>query len=306
MKLSVIISAHNEEKNIEECLKSVKNIADEIILIDNSSTDNTATVAKKMGAEVISRKNNKMLNVNKNFGFSNATGDWILSIDADERVTNDLSSEISDILKSHSTTINNNSQVAYRLPRKNIIFGKWIEHTGWYPDYQTRLFKRDKAKFAEKHNHEQLSVDGEIGSLEYPIVHDHYKSIDEFLKKTFFSYTDNEADELQKNGYSFKAEDIIRIPFQEFLSRYFARQGYKDGIHGLALSLLMAFYHLVVVLKIWEREKFKDDGTQDTRKMLLVQAKNIQTEIKHWDTEIELKKMSPIRQTVERVKRKLT
>src|SRR3989344_6118283 len=127
-KVSVVISAYNEEKLLENCLKSVT-WADQVIVVDNNSTDDTAKIAKKYADEVYSCPNNLMLNVNKNYGFSKATGDWILSLDADERVTDELKKEITNVVK-------NDEIAGYWIPRKNIIFGKWIEHTGWYPDYQ--------------------------------------------------------------------------------------------------------------------------------------------------------------------------
>jgi len=297
MKLTVVVSAYNEEKKIEECLTSASKVADEIIVIDNSSDDDTAKIAKKFTKIVSTRPNNKMLNINKNYGASLATGDWILHLDADERIESDLAAEIKNVMASR---VPNN---AFKIPRKNIIFGKWIEHTGWYPDFQTRLFRRKKGKFEEKHNHEQLSVEGETGSLQSPLLHEHYATVDEFLKKTFFSYTDNEADAMLKKGYKFKTQDLLKIPFNEFLSRYFARYGYKDGRHGLALSLLMAFYHFVVVLKIWEKEKF-ETKEDDTLNILNSNANDIKKELKFWNSEINLKKMSPIRQTIERAKRK--
>ena len=300
MKITIVVIAHNEEKNIEACLKSVKDLADEIILIDSSSTDNTAALAKQNGTKVIPRENNPMLNVNKNFGFEKAAGDWILSLDADERVSEDLVNEIKRVVNDSSAQ--NSSAVAYKIPRKNIIFGQWIEHTGWYPDYQTRLFKKGKAKFAAKHNHEQITVDGEVGTLENNLLHDHYKTLDEFLKKTFF-YTKNEAEEKIANGYKFKVEDLIKSPFQEFLSRYFARSGYKDGTHGLALSLLMSFYHLVIILRVWEKEKFVK-GEADTRKILRVSSANMRKDIKDWDFEIDAKTMSEPKKIVAKIKKK--
>lgn len=297
MKVTVVISAHNEEKNIKDCLKSVEDLASEVILIDSASTDHTAKIARSLGARVIEKENNPMLNVNKNFGFEKATNDWILSLDADERVTSDLATEIT------STINNTESNSAYKIPRKNIIFKKWIEHTGWYPDYQTRLFKKGKAKFAARHNHEQITVDGVVGTLDNNIIHDHYKTLDEFLKKTFF-YTENEADQKIAGGYKFRLEDLIVSPSQEFLSRYFARSGYKDGAHGLALSLLMSFYHLVVVLRVWEKEKFEDTQT-DTRKALKKATQDLGRDIKNWDFEVESKDMSEPKKIVAKIRKRL-
>lgn len=255
--VSVVISAYNEEKKIGECLESVS-WADEIIVVDNESADKTAVIAKKHGAVVMSRQNNLMLNVNKNYGFSKAKHDWILSIDADERVSLELANEIKELFESGKTEKN-----GFSIPRRNIIFGKWMEHSGWYPDYQLRLFKKSAGKFEEKHVHEQIKLDGEPGVLQHPITHIHYESVSQFLHKTIVIYAPNEASELVRKGYKFNFSDAFRFPLNEFLSRYFAREGYKDGFHGLMLSMLMAAYHLIVFAFIWEMKGFKQLEEKD-------------------------------------------
>ncbi|MCL4417363.1 MAG: glycosyltransferase family 2 protein, partial [Actinobacteria bacterium] len=149
-KLSAVISAFNEEKKIEDCLKSVVHLAEEIIVVDNASTDNTSKIAKKYATKVYSQKNDpRLIDLQKNFGFEKATGDWILCLDADERITPELNEEIRGLLKNGESDTE-----GYYIPRKNIIFNKWIKHTGWYPDYQLRLFRREKGKFTKEHFHE--------------------------------------------------------------------------------------------------------------------------------------------------------
>ena len=249
-KVSVVISAYNEEKLLENCLKSVT-WADQVIVVDNNSTDDTAKIAKKYADEVYSCPNNLMLNVNKNYGFSKATGDWILSLDADERVTDELKEEITNVVK-------NDEIAGYWIPRKNIIFGKWIEHTGWYPDYQLRLFRRDRGKFAQKHVHEMVEVKGKTEQLKGHIQHYNYETVDQFFQKLLVVYSHSEADNLLKDGYVFNWKDAIIMPLREFFNRYFAHKGYRDGLHGLVLSLLMGVYHLVVFLRIWEHKKYME------------------------------------------------
>jgi glycosyltransferase involved in cell wall biosynthesis len=193
-----------------------------------------------------------MLNVNKNFGFSKASGKWILSLDADERITPGLVGEINNLNLETENNVN-----GYNIPRKNIIFGKWMEHTGWYPDFQLRLFRKEKGKFPEEHVHEIIKITGEVEYLKNHILHNNYESISQFLNKLATIYGPNEAEQLIKKGYIFDWKDAIRFPTKEFLSRFFAREGYKDGFHGLMLSLLMAFYHFIVFSYIWEKQKFK-------------------------------------------------
>lgn len=250
-KISVVVSAYNAEKTLKQCLESVS-FADEIIVVDNSSQDKTSEIASLYTSKIFSRPNHKMLNVNKNFGFSKATHEWILNLDSDEYIDQDLAREIREIISDSSKEID-----GYYIPRKNIIFGKWIEHTGWYPDHHLRLFKRGKGKFDEKHVHEKLRVEGRSRYLKGHIIHYNYETILQFLQKLGNVYAPNEAEQKIANGYKFQWQDAIRFPASEFLSRFFARQGYKDGFHGLMLSLLMGFYHLIVFANIWEMQGFQ-------------------------------------------------
>lgn len=281
-KLTVVISAFNEEKKLPACLASVT-FADEIIVVDNESSDKTIEIAKKHKAKVYSRPNNLMLNVNKNFGFTKATGDWILNLDADERVSEELHQEIALILENDDERID-----GYNMPRKNIIFGKWIKHTGWYPDLNLRLFRRGRGKFAEKQVHEKIEVGGEVKELLHPLIHESYDSILQFVQKMYLIYAPNEAEQLIANGYVFSYKDAMRFPFQEFLRRYFAREGYRDGFHGLMLSLLMAFYHFIVFANIWESKKFIDEGV-DASALLVSETKRVSSESRYWRYEEKIR-----------------
>lgn len=298
-KLSVVISAFNEEKKIGECLSSVS-FADEVILVDNSSTDSTVEIAKKHHASVFSRPNNLMLNVNKNFGFSKATGGWILSLDADERITPELKEEILSAINLE------NDITGYYIPRKNIILGKWIQHAGWYPDFQLRLFQNDRGKFAEQHVHEMLEVEGRTQELKECMLHYNYDSVNHFLSKLCFIYAPNEADVLLKKGYVLDFFDIFRFPAKEFISRFFAREGYKDGVHGLVLSLMMSFYHLIVFVYIWEKKGFVEEKSFNVLEKTEVELKRIHREISYWIVNEKIKSAGvPLRKLQLRLKRKL-
>jgi len=256
-KLSVVISAYNEEHRIQRCLESVK-FADEIILVDNTSSDKTAERAKQCGATVFVRPNNPMLNANKNFGFSKVSGEWILSLDADETVSPELRREIETLLSQDTL-----AETGFEIPRKNLIFGKWITHTGWYPDYQLRLFKKGKGAFPARHVHEKLVVEGKIGKCSGWIEHDNYASISQFIEK-LNRYTDNEAAVRISDGASFTTTDLINRPIDEFYNRYIREKGYRDGLHGFILSVLMAFYYFVVYLKLWEKGAFAVESEPPT------------------------------------------
>lgn len=251
MKVSVVISAYNEEKKLEDCLKSVKDVASEIIVIDNTSSDKTNQIAKKYTDKVFIHENNVMLNVNKNFGFTKVTGKWILNLDADERVTDELSKEILDLDENMSTN-------GFLIPRKNILFGKWIRHSIWWPDYQLRLFKKNKGKFEEKHVHELLTLEGDAEKLTAPIEHLNYQTISQYLYKLEHIYTESEVENIIKSNKKLGWHDALRMPAQDFMKTYFFQQGYKDGLHGLVLSLLQAFYMEVVFAKVWERQGFEE------------------------------------------------
>ena len=284
--ISVVITTYNSESKIVDCIKSV-NFADEVIVVDGSSSDNTPKLAKDNGAKLVKRPNNPMLNKNKNFGFSQARNEWVLSLDSDERVTPELKEEILGVVK------DKNEKNGYFVPRKNIIFGKWIEHTGWYPDYQLRLFKKGKGKFAEKHVHELLEVDGEIGHLSHPFLHYNYDSVSQFLDKTFKIYTISEAENLINNGYQAELVDAIRMPAKEFLNRYFFGKGFLDGSHGLILSLLMAFYHLVVFLRVWEAQGYKDTE-ENTLLTFEAEFKKVVRDIVFWINQERVKQTKNI------------
>ncbi len=295
--LSVVISAFNEEKKIKDCLESVK-FADEVIVIDNSSSDKTYEIASEYTKNIFKRDNNLMLNVNKNFGFSKAKGDFILSLDADERVTEELRQEIKNILR-HKMDFN-----AYNIPRKNIIFGKWIEHTGWYPDYQLRLFKNGSGKFPEKHVHEMIEVSGETGTLNENILHLNYETITQFLDKLNRIYTPSESENLIRSGYKLNRSDFIRNPASEFVRRFFYQHGYKDGIHGLVLSLFMAFYHLIVLSRVWESQGF--ESTNDSLYDFELGSRDSAKEIRFWIYEEKRKReKNRIKKVFWNVKKKL-
>lgn len=295
-KLSLVVSVFNGEDVLEGCLESAK-FADEIVVINNSSTDKTLEIAQKYTTKILTRPNNPMLNINKNFGFAKAKGDWILCLDADERVSEDLKEEIKEQIQ--------NSEVnGYFIPRKNVIFGKWIEHTGWYPDHQLRLFRNGKGKFEEKHVHEMVKVTGRVEYLKNNLVHYNYTTVSQFLQKIQL-YAPNEADNLIEGGYKFTWQDALRFPLKEFLSRFFAREGYKDGFHGLMLSLLMAFYHLVVFVNIWEKRNF-EKIEKNLTKEVETELKKSYKELTFWIDSRRFKEIeNPFKKMVYRIFRKI-
>ena len=280
--LSVVISAFNEEAKIKDCLESVKDLASEIVFVDNLSLDKTREIARKYTDKILTRKNNLMLNVNKNYGFSKATGDWVLSLDADERLTPELATEIKEKIARDKRQETNDQINGFWIPRKNIIFGKWIQHSIWWPDYQLRLFRRGKGKFPEKHVHEYIRVEGTTEKLENPLLHLNYSNVSQFLYKMDKIYTESEVEKIITSGKVLGWIDAIRFPINDFLKTFFAQKGYKDGLHGLVLSMLQAMYAEVVFAKVWERQGFREENSTHFLKDIYNECKKIIQEFHYW------------------------
>jgi (heptosyl)LPS beta-1,4-glucosyltransferase len=231
-KLTAIVLTYNEAVHIEDCLKSLS-FADERIVFDSISTDKTVELARGAGARVIQHKFENYA-AQRNAALAAASNtDWVLFVDADERVSPELAEEIRRVLLSRSA-------VAYRIPRHNYIFGKLTRGAGWYPDYQSRLLKVGKAHY-ENPVHEVLALDGELGSLENPIIHHNYKDLAHFLSKQR-KYVGYDAQTMFDEGIKPKPQNYILQPLRHFRWRFFELKGYSDGWHGFVLSALMAWY----------------------------------------------------------------
>ena len=271
--------------------------ADEIVVVDNTSTDNTAKIAKKMGAKVFSEPNRQMLNINKNYGFEKATSEWILCLDADEEVSGALASEIKRTIRSVQ------SADGYWIARKNILFGKWIQHGLWWPDKQLRLFRKGKGKFPCRHVHEYIEVAGQSETLTEPFVHYNYETVSQFIRKMDTIYTENEVTNLKATNYQLAWYDALRFPVSDFVKIYFAQGGYRDGLHGLVLSVLQAFYSFIVFAKLWESEKFPE--RQVALASVRQELKRSRKEIQYWVQTTEIKESkTPLNRLLAQAKRK--
>lgn len=274
-KLSVVINTFNEEKNIERAIKSVS-FADEIVVCDMYSDDDTAVIAKKLGAKIIFHKRVGFVEPARNLAISQASGEWVLILDADEEVSDGLKDKIKEIISKHGVV------TFVEVPRKNIIFGKALKGAMWWPDYNIRLFKKEAVSWSSKiHSKPKTVGQGLILSPldNYAIIHNHYNSVSQFIQR-MDRYTSVQAKELKDSGYQFDWKDLIKKPLGEFLSRFYANRGFDDGLHGLALSLLQAFSHLVMYLKTWEKEEFssKQLKFEELNKTLRESG----SEVDHW------------------------
>jgi len=248
-KLSIVVLTKNEERNIADCLRSL-DWADEWIVLDSFSTDRTVEIAKQMGAQVVQRPFVNYAD-QRNAALQLPTHDWIFFVDADERGTPQLGMEIKQ-------KIQHDPPVGWWVPRHNYIWGKWIRHAGWYPDYQLRVLLRGKARYdPTREVHEVVILDGEAGYLENPLTHYNYDTVAQFLAKQD-RYADYEARVLYKKGVRPKVHQLILQPPREFRRRYITLEGYKDGLHGLLLSLLMGYYTALAYWRlrgIWREKK---------------------------------------------------
>lgn len=252
-KISVVINTLNEEKNIKLAIESAK-WADEIIVCDMYSEDKTVEIARKMGAKIFFHKKEGFVEPARNFAVSKASNEWILILDADEEIPDTLAEKLNEIAGKME-------EIDYiRLPRKNIIFGYFMKESLWWPDYNIRFFRKGKVTWTGQiHRPPEISGQGLDLPIDerYALIHHNYDSISQFIDR-MNKYTDVQAGEIKKEGYNFDWKDLFERPLDEFLSRFFANSGYKDGLHGLSLSFLQAFSILIVYLKAWEAENFSE------------------------------------------------
>lgn len=296
-KISVVINTLNEEKNIERAIKSV-DWADEILVCDMYSDDNTAVIAKKLGAKVILHKRTGYVEPARNFAISKTAFEWVLILDADEEVSDTLADRLKEMVKKPIVS------TFVEVPRKNIIFGKAMKGSMWWPDYNIRFFKKGNVVWGNQ-IHRPPKTEGQGIKLpveeRWAIIHHNYDSISQFVNR-MNRYTDIQAKELKNEGYKFLWTDLFNKPLSEFLGRFFANKGYIDGLHGFSLSLLQSFSLLLVYLKFWEMQKFTESEINlDDLRLESIKAGE---EIDYWFKYGNLSK-NPLKKFLQRVKNKL-
>jgi glycosyltransferase involved in cell wall biosynthesis len=243
-ELSVAIIAKNAASTIDRCLKSCSGISDDlVVVIDTSTSDTTSQVCRNYKARIYTRKFDNFAS-QKNYALTHTKNEWVLSLDADEWLNKDLQYELSALVPQGHIT-------AYILPRKNIIFGRTINHTNWDPNGLVRLFNKRKS-FWQGDVHEHVQTKGEVANLLSPIYHENYKTVDEFLSRQD-KYSTLEADQKLHAGAKFNILLALFQPIFEFFRRYLWHAGFLDGLHGLFLSYLMGIYHFSVWVKLWQK-----------------------------------------------------
>ncbi|MEZ5359574.1 MAG: glycosyltransferase family 2 protein [Candidatus Zixiibacteriota bacterium] len=241
MNISAIIITKNEEANIERCLRSVA-WTDEIILVDSNSTDRTVEIAKSFDAKIFNPEW-KGFGPAKQYALEQASGDWILSIDADEEVTFTLKNEILQLLEG------NPEFCGYFLPRKTQFLGRWILYSGWYPDYVLRLFKKDAGCFTEALVHEKVEVEGATGKLHNALMHYSYPSLEDYMHK-MDNYSSLGAAELFKKGRDVSPYTAALKAPVSFLRKYILQRGWKDGWEGFLIAYLTSTGTLLKYAKL--------------------------------------------------------
>ena len=239
-KLSVLILTYNEEKNIADCISSAL-FADEIIVVDSGSDDQTIPIAEGLGAKVFVHPMTEGFGAQRNFALEQTQADWVFFLDADERITPDLADEICQI-------VNNNEQYAYNVLRINVLFGQVVKHGGHAPDYTLRFYPRTAIKWDGKvHDHPTVSLP--VKKLTNHMMHYTYSDWEKYFSK-FNQYTTLMAEQMYAKGKRARFSDLIVRPWVGFIKFYLLKSGWREGKLGFCLAVLHAFYTMVKYIKL--------------------------------------------------------
>jgi glycosyltransferase involved in cell wall biosynthesis len=245
-KISVTVITKNEEKNVSECLKSVA-WADEIIVVDSESTDRTVELAKQFTEKIFIRKWGGYV-PQKRYALSLASNEWVLSLDADERITTELKDEIINLSPGEFS--------GFKIRRKNFLLKKEITSCGWEKDYQLRLMRKEKASFSNRLVHEKFIVEGKVGTLTNAMLHYTFSSFSEYFSKINY-YSSLKAQELFTKKKRVGGWTIFSHTISAFFAFFIIRRGFKDGVYGLIISLLHSVSTMMNYVKLWELQNRK-------------------------------------------------
>ena len=251
VRVSVIVITKNEARNIGAALDSVR-WADDIVVVDSGSTDDTVAIARRRTDRVVTHAW-PGYGAQKNYAAGLAAHDWVLSLDADERVTPALEREIRALLAAGP------AKQGYRIPRVTHYLGRWIRSTDWYPDRQLRLYDRRSGRWNDRRVHESVIVDGAVGRLEAEIEHHAYRDISHHLR-TIDRYSTLAADQMGAEGRRVSWLELAAHPPLAFLRNYVARRGLRDRTPGLIVSILNSYYVFLKYAKRWAQQRASDDA----------------------------------------------
>ena len=240
-KISAVVIAKNEENSLVDCIEALR-FCDEIIAIDDYSTDRTLEITKSLKVSVFQHHLNSDFSKMRNFGLEKSTGDWVLFVDADERISNDLQKEIVEKIQEESID-------GFFIPREDVIWGRKLKYGEAGNIKLLRLGRRTKGKWKGK-VHEVWDIKGKIDYLKNPIVHYPHQTLTEFLDE-INAYSSIRAEELFKEKKEVKGRDIIFYPLGKFFVNYFFKRGYQDAVPGLLYAILMSFHSFLVRGKLY-------------------------------------------------------
>jgi glycosyltransferase involved in cell wall biosynthesis len=247
--ISVLLPTYNCASSVQNTLESVK-WADEILVVDSHSIDSTLEICREYGARIIQREYINSAK-QKNWALPQCRHDWVLQIDTDEVLEAGAREEISQAVADASPDVH-----AFRMPRKNHVLGCWMRHGGIYPDFQTRLLRRDECRWAEREVHAHVQVAGQVRTLRHTILHYGMPELSKQLRN-LDRYTRYEADEMRKQGRRFHWHDLILRPGLVFLHRYVWLQGFRSGSRGFIVCAYVALYSFLSQAKLWEMEELQ-------------------------------------------------
>jgi glycosyltransferase involved in cell wall biosynthesis len=247
MKISFCTIILNEEDNIKSLIENINDVGDEIIIIDSGSTDNGVKIAENMGAKVIYNKWTDYSS-QKNFAISKASNEWVFVIDADERLSDELKKNIKKV-KEHET-----DKEGFLIARKSFYLGRWINHSGWYPERRIRFFKKSKGKYYGKFVHEGLAFNGDSKILSGDLLHYSYKDINDHIER-LNRYSFLGAKRKKEEGKKFSFAKLLLSPLIRFITHYFIRFGFLDGFQGFLIAVFSGYYVFLREIKLWEISK---------------------------------------------------
>ncbi len=245
--LSVVVITKNEEKNIGECLASVSNWANEIIVVDDFSSDKTMEIVRGYTDKIFQRRM-EVEGIHRNWTYQQAKNEWVLSLDADETVTPELREEITKMLSSPT------EHSAFSIPLRNYIGNYWVRHSGWYPAKKLRLFKKDLFKYEEVGVHPRVFLTGTCGQLNSDIIHKGYPDFGHFLD-SLNRQTTLEAQKWIETNRQMSFAHALRRTVDRFFRTYLRKKGRKDGFIGFMISVFASLYQIMSYAKYWQMKK---------------------------------------------------
>jgi (heptosyl)LPS beta-1,4-glucosyltransferase len=259
--ISAIVIAHNQVDLLKLCLKSIKNWVDQIIVIDLESTEDIEKVANLAGADYVAHKLVSIVESVRQDSLKYAEHEYVLFLDPDESIPAELAKDLSAKIKLREFDF-------FLTPRQNFVFGKWVKHSRWWPDFQTRVFRIGKVSWGKTLHAEAVASGNSFtygASDQFAIHHENYRTLDEWISKNM-RYAKADALSRVKSGDKLSLTEATKLSVSELISRFFAGEGYKDGMHGLMLSILQSFYYFMVYAYYWEAMKYESLESETTIK----------------------------------------